>query len=431
MMSQKLFVLSIDSLFDEDMPFFSTLPNFGKFLKKASFVKGGMRSVYPTLTYPAHASIITGVYPESHGIFHNEILDAGNPIPDWYWYRRDLRAETIIDVAKKAGYSTCCVGWPVMGGCPNTDYLVPEIWPKTETEDPRSLLLNWGSANVQDIIERHYHKMRTIHQPFLDFMMTGCAVDIIRKFRPDVTFMHLAHLDHARHENGLFGPMVEQALVLSDDFLGRLMEAAADAGIREETNFVVSSDHGHLPVKWLFNPNVLLAQKGLITVDSSGAVRDWKAWCNSAALSCHVVMKDPSDGETRRLLEDLLYEMRATREYGVESVFTKEEAQNEWHLAGNFEYVLEGGRAFSFGNDCTGPVLAKPDKSDYKFSVASHGHLPHKGAQPVFMMTGPVVKENAVIPRQRIIDEAPTFARILGFTLPQAQGRALEELLKY
>jgi predicted AlkP superfamily pyrophosphatase or phosphodiesterase len=429
-MSQKLFVLSIDSLFDEDMPFFGGLPNFSKFLKKASFVKGGMRSVYPTLTYPVHASIITGVYPEHHGIYHNEVLDVGNPCPDWRWYRRDLRAETVIDAAKKAGYSTCCVGWPVMGGCPNTDYLVPEIWPKTETEDARSLFSQSGSAGVADIIERHYHKVRTNHQPYFDFMMVGCAEDILRIHRPDVTFMHLAHLDHARHDNGLNGPMVEQAVFLNDDFLGRLMNAAEDAGTYEETNFVVLSDHGHLPVKQLFNPNVLLARQGLITVDLSGAVRDWKAWCNSAALSCHVIMKNPSDMETRRVLEDILYEMRGRREYGVESVFTKEEAQNEWRLTGNFEYVLESTRAVSFGNACTGPVLVQPDNSDYKFAAASHGHLPHKGPQPVFMMAGPAIREHAVIPRQRIIDEAPTFAHILGFTLPQAQGRALVELLK-
>jgi predicted AlkP superfamily pyrophosphatase or phosphodiesterase len=429
-MPQKLFVLSIDSLFDEDMPFLSGLPNFGKFLEGAGFVKGGMRSIYPTLTYPVHASIITGVYPESHGIYHNEIMDPGNPHPDWYWYRRDLRAETVIDGAKKAGYSTCSVGWPVMGGCPNADYLVPEIWPKTETEDARSLLCRWGSAAVKDIIERHYHKLRTNHQPYLDFMMMGCAEDILRRHRPDLTFMHLAHLDHARHDNGLLGPMVEQALLLSDDFLGRLMNAALDAGTYGETTFVVLSDHGHLPVEQLFNPNVLLARQGLITVDASGTVRDWKAWCNSAALSCQVVMKDPSDGETRRVLEDLLYEMRGRQEYGVESLFTKEEAQNEWRLTGNFEYVLESARATSFGNACTGPVLVKPDNSDYNFAAASHGHLPYKGAQPVFMMAGPAVREYARIPRQRIIDEAPTFAHILGFSLPQAKGRVLEELLK-
>ena len=74
-------------------------------------------------------------------------------------------------------------------------------------------------------------------------------------------------------------------------------------------------------------------------------------------------------------------------------------------------------------------MIVKPDNSDYKFSVASHGHLPHKGPQPVFMIAGPDVKKKVVIPRQRIIDEAPTFAKILGFTMPQAKGRAIEEIL--
>lgn len=71
-----------------------------------------------------------------------------------------------------------------------------------------------------------------------------------------------------------------------------------------------------------------------------------------------------------------------------------------------------------------------PDNSDYKFSVSSHGHLPHKGPQPVFLVAGPDIRPGVVLPRQRIIDEAPTFARILGFPLPQAQGRCMEGLLK-
>ena len=53
-MRKKLIVLSIDSLFDEDMELLKTLPNFKKILEQGSYVKGGMRSVYPSFTYPAH-----------------------------------------------------------------------------------------------------------------------------------------------------------------------------------------------------------------------------------------------------------------------------------------------------------------------------------------------------------------------------------------
>ncbi len=432
-MKKKLIVLSIDSLFDEDMDLLKTLPNFKKLFEKGSYVQGGMRSVYPSFTYPAHASIITGTWPEFHGIYHNEQLDVGNPSPEWFWYHKSLKVDTILDVAHRNGFTTACVGWPCMGADPNVDWLVGEIWPENDKVDPRPILNSASSANMLEpggVLERHWHKLRKTTQPFMDHMMVGCSCDIIRRYQPDVMFIHLAHLDHTRHANGVHGPAVDQAIIANDDWLGRLMEAAMDAGTYEQTNFAVISDHGHLDVKQMFNPNVLLVQEGLITLDENGKIKSWKAYCNSASLSCQVVMKDPSDQQTRAKLEKLLYKMREHYEYGVESVFTKEEVQREYHLAGQFEYVLEGTRATSFGAACTGPVLVLPDNSDYKFSVASHGHLPHKGPQPVFIMSGPDVKENVVIPRQRIIDEAPTFAKLLGFAMADAKGVAMEELLK-
>lgn len=431
-MAKKLIVLSVDSLFDEDVSFLKTLPNFGKLFGRGSYVEGGMRCIYPTFTYPAHASIITGTYPEFHGIYHNELLDVGNPSPEWFWHHKNLKVETVIDVAKHAGYTTASIGWPVMGGCPNADYLVAEIWPETAEIDPHAIFASTCSSNIMNdgIFERHFHKLRKTKQPFMDFFMVGCACDIIHRYQPDVTFIHLAHLDHTRHANGLHGPIVEQAIVANDDWLGRLMEATMDAGLYEETNFVVLGDHGHLAVEQLFNPNVLLAQAGLIRLNDDGSINSWDAYCNSASLSCQVIMQNPKDTKVRKRLEDLLYTMRSTPAYGVESVFTKEECQREWHLTGNFEYVLEGTNATSFGPKCSGPVTVSPDNSDYKFSVASHGHLPHKGAQPTFIVAGPAFKEGVVIPRQRIIDEAPTFAKVLGFTMPAPKGRVLTELLK-
>jgi predicted AlkP superfamily pyrophosphatase or phosphodiesterase len=428
-MKNKLIVLSIDSLFDEDMAFLKTLPNFGKLLKKASYVEGGMRSVYPTLTYPVHASIITGTWPQVHGIYHNEKQDPGNPKADWYWHYKDLKTETLLDVAKRSGFSTSVVGWPVMAACPNVDYLVPEIWSFNESEDIYSLFAKNSSANVMDIITRHCHKIRGMHQPYLDFFMVGCATDILRKYRPDVMFIHLAHLDHARHGSGLKNKMVEQAILANDDWLGRIMEITMDTGDYEHTNFALISDHGHLEVDQVFNPNVLLAENGFITLDAEGKIKDWTAYAQSAALSCQVIMKYPADNKCRKLLESLLYEIRATPEWGVESVFTKEEVKREYRLSGNFEYILEG-KATVFGPALTGSILIKIDNSDYKYSVATHGHLPNKGAQPVFIISGPDIKENIVIQRKHIIDEAPTFARILGLYMPSLEGCVLEEFLK-
>ncbi|MBQ6528578.1 MAG: alkaline phosphatase family protein, partial [Clostridia bacterium] len=224
--------------------------------------------------------------------------------------------------------------------------------------------------------------------------------------------------------------MVEQALIANDEWLGRLMEATMDAGTYEDTNFAVISDHGHLPVRRILNPNIDLVSAGLIRLDSAGRVTSWDAFCNSASLSSQVVMKDPSDTAVRKKLEDVLYALRNDLDSGVESVFTKTECASEYHLTGDFEYVLESRNETAFGNACTGPRVITPDNSDYKFSVTSHGHLPSKGPQPVFILSGPDVRENVIIERASILDEAPTFAALMGFTMPQATGHILKSLLK-
>ena len=430
-MKKRVLLFSIDSLFDSDIPFCLTLPNFGKLFKNGGRCVGGMRTIYPSFTYPVHASIITGTYPEVHGIFHNERLMINDPAPEWYWYYKDLKVETLIDCAKRAGYTTASIGWPVMAACPSADYCVPEIWARNETVDPKAIVVDNSSANIRDnIIERHFHKLRKTKQPFMDEFMIGCACDIIRQHKPDLMIIHGAHLDHTRHAFGLEGPMVERALIANDDWLGRLMEATMDIGEYENTDFIVIGDHGHLAVKQVFNPNVLLAQAGLIELGGDGKITEWAAYCNSTSLSCQVVMKDPSDMTVRRRLLDLMYSWVKTPEYGVENVFTKEELKKEWHLEGDFEYMLESRDYTSFGNATAGPVIVTPDNSDYKFSVATHGHLPTRGCQPAFIVAGPHFKENGWTERKRVIDEAPTIAKILGVDMPHAQGCSIDELLK-
>lgn len=97
-------------------------------------------------------------------------------------------------------------------------------------DDPRPIFETAASKDSETwaIIDRHLHKLRKTKQPFMDHVMVGCACDILRTLKPDVMFIHLAHLDHTRHANGIQGPMIEQAIVANDDWLGRLFEATMD-----------------------------------------------------------------------------------------------------------------------------------------------------------------------------------------------------------
>jgi predicted AlkP superfamily pyrophosphatase or phosphodiesterase len=72
----KLVVFSADSLVGEDLGYLKTLPNFKKYLSGGAEIKS-VRTIYPTLTYPAHATISSGAYPDTHGVVSNYKLRPG------------------------------------------------------------------------------------------------------------------------------------------------------------------------------------------------------------------------------------------------------------------------------------------------------------------------------------------------------------------
>ena len=63
----KVVLISLDALFDQDLPLMRQQPFFGEFLAHASGCTH-VRTVYPALTYPAHTTLVTGVDPRQHGI---------------------------------------------------------------------------------------------------------------------------------------------------------------------------------------------------------------------------------------------------------------------------------------------------------------------------------------------------------------------------
>ena len=107
-----------------------------------------------------------------------------------------------------------------------------------------------------------------------------------------------------------------------------------------------------------------------------------------------------------------------------------EEAREEEQLYGGFTFVIESDGYTSFGDSAVRPLVQNFDASDYRFGRATHGYMPDYGPQPVFVAKGPDIKENVVLGRGRIVDEAPTYAKLLGITLPEADGHAIDEVLR-
>ena len=72
MESKYLIVISFDAVSSDDIDKLEKLDNFKYLMDNGSVIKN-VESVYPTLTYPAHATIMTGMYPKNHGIINNTL----------------------------------------------------------------------------------------------------------------------------------------------------------------------------------------------------------------------------------------------------------------------------------------------------------------------------------------------------------------------
>ncbi|MEG0741453.1 MAG: ectonucleotide pyrophosphatase/phosphodiesterase [Clostridia bacterium] len=430
-MKKKLIVFSADAMVTEDLDHLKTLPNYRKYLAGGCEVSK-VRSVYPTITYPCHTTMCTGVYPNKHRVGGNlEFLPGVSPLP-WLWDRKwNHWKDDIFFEAKAAGYTTSAVFWPVTGNHPAIDYLIDEYWTQSPEDTPRKAFARMGSdERMLSIVQSHIRDNKIREHPPTERFIISCTCDIIRQYQPDVLFLHPANIDAYRHRTGLFNDYVRMGIDETDQWIGEIMETVRDLGQLEQTNFVLTSDHGQLEIKRIVNPNVLLAEQGLIRLHADGSVKDWDAWSLSGGMSALVYLKDPSDAKLRQRVYDILSDFCAQGVYGFSKVFTAEEADSEEHLKGDFSFVLETDGYTSFGDACVRPLITNFDAGDYRYGRATHGYLPEKGPQPIFLCKGPDFQENVTLEYGRLIDQAPTYAKLLNIPLPETDGVAMDALLR-
>lgn len=432
-MGRKMIIVSHDAMVYEDLAYLAKQPAFGYMLEHGALVRR-LRTIYPTLTYPVHTTIATGTYPDRHGIINNELTNIGELSSPWHWFHEDVRVPDIFTAAKKAGLTTGAVFWPVTGNHPDIDYLVNEYWSQSKDDPIEDVFRRSGSSEtvMEKIVKPNLKKLigNQRKHPESDEFIISCAVDMIREFQPDLLMVHPAAIDGARHKTGLFGEAVNQALNDSERWTERIFEAAREAGIFENTDFIMMSDHGQLDIKRTIHPNVIFRDHGLIHTDEKGRLTDWKAFCKSAGMSVQVYLKDPMDVDLYEDVYTLLHHMADEGLYGFTRVYSRAETEKEEHLSGDFSFVLETDGYTTFGNDWRRPIVRNYDLSDYRFGRATHGYHPDRGPQPTMLAMGPSFKAGAVVERRPIVDATATFAQVLGVSMETLDGTCIRELLQ-
>lgn len=382
----------------------------------------GMEGVYPTVTYPQHTTMVTGLRPAAHGIVQNRIFEAPSDLQTryWYWYAEAIKAETLWTVAKKAGLTTAAVGWPVTVGA-TIDYNVPEIYEPGESP----ATWKWTAKHSTPGLLEKALGPDLKQDSSVDERLSSVSEFIIKNYRPNLLLLHLIELDGVHHRNG---PRTKPALETAereDGYVRRIIEATRQAGIFEKTTFFIVSDHGFASIEKRFSPNVALAKEGLITLDANGKATAWKAAAWPAGGSCAIVLKDANDKETEAKVNALFSKWAKQANSPIKQILTRAELRKLQAIP-QAALMLEAAPGYSVSDSLTGPEVGDSGET-YK---GTHGYLPtDPRMRASLLIYGPGVRSGAKLSLARMIDLAPSIAGLLKLKLPQPEGKPLRELL--
>jgi predicted AlkP superfamily pyrophosphatase or phosphodiesterase len=387
------------------------IPNLRKLVTGGAWADG-VEGVLPTVTFPSHTTLITGVSPAVHGIIDNRIVDPeGRSNTAWYWYAASLKAVTLPMAARARGLTAGAVAWPVTVGMP-LDYVVPDFWRSDHRESLTLLKAVSRPDHLLDSVEAA--RGRPLGWPFSDRDRTDIATFVIRTFRPHVLLIHLIDLDGAQHAAGPGSPRALETLERVDGYVGEIVAAIDATGRRAETVIAIVSDHGFRALKMQLQPNALFKREGLIQVNARGTITEWQAYFHASGGAGFVYLKNPNDQALQERVWKLLQEVKADPTNGIAALWTRDELDRRGaHPGASFGIGMADGFYSSTAHD----TLLRPSASR-----GGHGFdptIPELHAS--LIVHGPGAAGRGSLGIVRMTQIAPTFARMLGVGLsPEA-----------
>ena len=346
------------------------LPTLTKLTTEGVYATG-VRNVLPTVTYPDHTTLITGVWPARHGIAGNQTFDPlRQNMAGWYWYTQDIKVKTLWDAVHETGGKVASLSWPVSVGASSIDFNLPEYWRADIPEDLK-LVRALATPGLIDSLEK------SSGVKFADAdgeTVTGdegrdrFAAALIAAKHPELTTVHLRSFDSTEHAYGPGSPEAKAVLEKLDASIGVLIAAAR----RAEPDLVVAivSDHGFAPLAHDVNIIKPFIDAGLITVNSkTGKIVSWKAepWGGASAA---VVLAHPEDAGVKAQVAALLAKLAADPAYGIGHVADAGEIAK---LGGTpmASFWIDFKLGTAMGSDPQAPQIGPGSE------LGIHGYFPH------------------------------------------------------
>jgi len=386
------------------------MPTLRKWVEAGAHAKGA-ESVFPSVTYPAHATIVTGVRPAKHGVVANGRFGESGAMREWHWEAKEIKARTLWQAAREKGLKTAIVLWPSSVGA-DVDWRVAERWAVDKTENTAELLAKHSTKGLlgELALAIGVPPKGADSREGMDKFISEAAAYVLRKYKPQLAFVHLGEVDHFSHREGPDSERVKRAVKETDEHLARIRKGAG-----EDALMIVTGDHGFTEVSESVAPNVLLAEAGFIEIEE-GKLKSWKAMVHAYGGSAAAYVKEGTDAAAvAKVLEKgrkgyVLVDRRALDELGGNAAAA---------------FALEAEDGFQIAGALTGAFTGKATVK------GQHGQLPWRAKLMTgFVAVGPGAKAGASVEKIRLIDIAPTVAKVLNLDMKDVEGRVLSEVLK-
>jgi len=372
-------------------------------------VRARMTTVNPTITWPNHTSMVTGARSDQHGLLANGTIARTSNWPpvkvdEMFDKEKMVHVSTVYDAAYKAGLTTAQVNWVAINRAPTI------TWAFSEWASPAGIvegeMIRKGVIAVSDV--ENFTKSNIL---FRDQIWTTAAVHLIREHKPNLLLFHLLSLDSVHHEYGPGSLAALAAFAFLDGCVARLEDAVNAAGMGERSTFVIVSDHGFKKYTKQIRPTVALASAGIAgttyILPEGGSAYVYFDQSKAAELSPKVV----------RALEGV---------EGIDKIIGPEgfaglglPLPDRDPQMGQLVITAKDGYAFSGATG--GPVTAAIPQQ-----AGSHGYLASdQDMDAIFVASGYGVRAGAKLERIANVDVAPTVARLLGVSLPAANGKPI------
>jgi predicted AlkP superfamily pyrophosphatase or phosphodiesterase len=386
----------------------------------------GMRPVNPTVTWPNHTSIVTGVTPAKHGVLFNGTLirqpGAVPRVEPWLDKKDMVRVETLYDAAFARGLTTAQVDWVAIYNAPTITWEFAERPPSGGGGALAGEMVKAGLVSQADV-----DTFGSQNILFRDDVWTKAAVHLLKQHQPNLLLFHLLTLDSTQHRYGPRTPAAMNTMALLDSQVSTIIRTLEETGLAATTTVFVLSDHGFKAVKHQVLPNAALLKAGLLQA-ADGKVTATQAYAvpEGGSALVYITVPDPSGdllARTRQALAglegiDKIVEPKDYAGYGLPSPSSNDQ-MSALFLTAKDGYAFAGAAGDRI-------VIDAPEGS-----LGAHGYTASDpDLQSLFIAWGRGIRSGVRLDTVDNVDVAPTASHLLGFEMKNVDGRVLKDILR-